>query len=75
MGTQDSEQLKKFLREHGLEEALHDLQRMGVRSPKDISELEECDVHNMPLQIIPKKKLLKILQQAKQMVGMCSPFF
>lgn len=70
VSRQDTEELKKFLKEQGLEEAYEPLTRIGVRSPKDIPELEESDVHHMPLQIVPKKKLLKILQSAKQMVGL-----
>eukprot|EP00961_Rhodomonas_salina_P187644 2532492-Rhodomonas_salina.2 len=57
--------LDGMLQEHGIEECKEELVRIGVKSPKDFAEVEEAWISTMNVPTITKKKIYKIMVEAK----------
>lgn len=62
---QNEGDLDGMLQEHGIEECKEELVRIGVKSPKDFAEVEEAWISTMNVPTITKKKIYKIMVEAK----------
>lgn len=65
--------LQHLLKKHEIGEVHDNLIKLGVKNARDCAELEESDIQNMDVPLVTKKKLYKIMTEAKTLRAVVGP--